>query len=136
MDVATIDGHNLIQLRNPWGNDTEWKGAWGDNSDNWNEKRKREAYARMKDVAGRVEEIGKEDGIFWMSFNDFYLNFADLSLCRFFDKEYTEIFFESEWSKVNNTAGGCSNYDSVGLNPQMKLVVEAKDSSVPVEVFI
>lgn len=90
----------------------------------------------MKDVTGRIEEIGKADGIFWMSFNDFYLNFDQLSLCRFFDKEYTEVFFESEWSKVNNTAGGCSNYDSVGYNPQMNLVVEAKDSSVPVEVFI
>ena len=47
LDVATIDGNNLVQLRNPWGDDTEWKGAWGDKSDNWNEKRKREAYNRM-----------------------------------------------------------------------------------------
>ena len=58
LDVATIDGNNLIQLRNPWGGDTEWKGAWGDNSDMWNEKRKREAYNRMKEQTGEKIEIG------------------------------------------------------------------------------
>ena len=104
-------------MRNPWGDDTEWKGAWGDNSDKWNEKRKKEAYARMTNVAGRVEELGKADGIFWMSFNDFYMNFDQLFLCRFFDAEYSEVFIESEWSKAKATAGGCSNYDSVGYNP-------------------
>ena len=75
LDVATIDGHNLVQLRNPWGDETEWKGDWGDKSDMWNERRKKSAYERMKLYAGRVEEIGKADGIFWMSFNDFYRNF-------------------------------------------------------------
>ena len=75
LDVATIDGHNLVQLRNPWGDETEWKGDWGDKSDMWNERRKKSAYERMKLYTGRVEEIGKADGIFWMSFNDFYRNF-------------------------------------------------------------
>lgn len=49
LDVATIDGHNLVQLRNPWGDETEWKGAWGDKSDKWNERRKKAVYDRMKD---------------------------------------------------------------------------------------
>ena len=71
----------------------------------------------MKRHSGRVEEIGKADGIFWMSFNDFYRNFDTISLCRFFDKEYTEVFFESEWSQASATAGGCSNNDSVAFNP-------------------
>ena len=104
-------------MRNPWGDDTEWKGAWGDNSDMWNERRKKSAYERMKLNTGRIEEIGKADGIFWMSFNDFYRNFDQISLCRFFDKDYAEVFFESEWSQANATAGGCSNFDSVGYNP-------------------
>lgn len=25
----------LIRIRNPWGNDTEWKGAWSDGSVEW-----------------------------------------------------------------------------------------------------
>ena len=24
LDVATIDGNKLVQIRNPWGNETEW----------------------------------------------------------------------------------------------------------------
>lgn len=90
----------------------------------------------MQLQVGRVEEIGKADGVFWMSFNDFYMNFDTLSLCRFFGKDYTEIFFESEWKIANASAGGCSNNDSVNYNPQMRLVVEAKSSSQPVQVFI
>lgn len=35
LDVAEVDGHFLIQLRNPWGNSTEWKGAWSDRSSEW-----------------------------------------------------------------------------------------------------
>ena len=70
-----------------------------------------------------------------MAFNDFYLNFDQLSLCRFFDNEWKEIFFESEWSKENTTAGGCTNYDTCGYNPQMKLTVQS-NSKKPVEVFM
>ena len=25
----------LIRIRNPWGNEAEWKGAWGDSSREW-----------------------------------------------------------------------------------------------------
>jgi len=102
----------------------------------WNEKRKREAYSRMKDQACEVIEIGKEDGTFWMSFSDFNINFASIYLCRFFDKEYKDVFFESEWSKVNNTCGGCTNNDSVPYNPQMQMIVEEYNSGTPVEMFL
>ena len=104
LDVAEIDGVKLVQLRNPWGNETEWKGPWGDSSQEWNERRKRIAYQRMEDLANEKVEIGGEkgssDGIFWMSFADFFRNFDVIYLCRFFDSiEYKEFFFESEWSK-------------------------------------
>jgi calpain len=26
----------LMRIRNPWGNDQEWNGAWSDNSEEWN----------------------------------------------------------------------------------------------------
>lgn len=47
LDVTIIDGTKLLQIRNPWGDETEWKGAWGDNSKEWTEKRKKIAYERM-----------------------------------------------------------------------------------------
>ena len=68
--------------------------------------------------SGRALEIGKEDdGNFWMSYNDWFHNFQTLYLCRFFGEEYTEIFFESEWSKDKATAGGCTNFDTFPFNP-------------------
>ena len=71
-----------------------------------------------------------------MSYGDWYLNYATLYLCRFFDSEWTEIYIDSEFSIANATAGGCTNFDSCSFNPQMKLIVEAKDSGRPVEAFI
>lgn len=47
LDVFTIEGVKLIQLRNPWGEATEWKGAWGDHSSEWTERRRRIAYDHM-----------------------------------------------------------------------------------------
>jgi hypothetical protein len=41
LDIAEIDGTKLLQLRNPWGDSTEWKGAWSDTSSKWTEKRQR-----------------------------------------------------------------------------------------------
>lgn len=41
LDVAEVDGAKLMQLRNPWGDSTEWKGKWSDHSSEWTEKRKR-----------------------------------------------------------------------------------------------
>ena len=26
----------LVRIRNPWGDDTEWKGSWSDGSTEWN----------------------------------------------------------------------------------------------------
>ena len=67
-----------------------------------------------------------------MSLSDFFRNFEQLFLCRFFDDEWTEISFSSEWSTKNNTAGGCRNYPSCGNNPQLKMVIK---SSKPMDIF-
>jgi len=117
LDVFEIDGNRLIQLRNPWGDATEWKGAWSDHSRKWTEKRKRIVYNRMEAKATDLAELGKEDGVFWMTLSDFFMNFSQLFLCRFFDQEYKEIFFESEWNVAKNTAGGCTNNTTCGQNP-------------------
>jgi hypothetical protein len=63
---------------------------------------------------------------------DFFSNFDQLFLCRFFDQDYGEITYKSEWSKAKNTAGGCSNFPTVGNNPQLQMQVTG---SGPVEFF-
>lgn len=121
-------------MRNPWGDETEWKGPWGDHSKEWNEKRKRIAYKRMETTAVEKAEIGEADGVFWIAFSDFTRNFTEVYVCQFFDEnEYTQLFVESEWSIDKGTAGGCPNFDTCGQNPQYKLTVNTSSS---VEVFM
>nr|XP_023422139.1 calpain-13 [Cavia porcellus] len=62
----------IIRLWNPWGN-TEWRGRWGDGSQEWQETqdpRKRQLYHN------------KDDGEFWMSCQDFQENFVSLFICN------------------------------------------------------
>lgn len=73
-------------------------------------KRKRIIYEHMKRrECGNAHEIGADDGVFWMSMTDFFLNFDDLYLCRVFDGTWTKLSFDDCWSIAANRAGGCTN---------------------------
>lgn len=39
--AAEVDGHKIVQLRNPWGK-FEWKGDWSDHSSLWTEENKKQ----------------------------------------------------------------------------------------------
>merc|ERR1719161_76968 len=43
LHVREVKGFKLICMRNPWGNDKEWNGAWSDKSTLWNN------YPKVKD---------------------------------------------------------------------------------------
>jgi hypothetical protein len=60
----------IVCIRNPWGY-FEWNGDWSDHSTKWTEE--------AKDLVGFVEG---EDGIFWMSFQDWSKYFVDLVVCE------------------------------------------------------
>ena len=62
---------NIVQLRNPWGS-FEWSGAWGDKSDEWTDE--------QKENLGYDPEAGGDDGIFWMTVDDFRQFFSDVSI--------------------------------------------------------
>lgn len=38
--VREVDGHKLIQIRNPWANEVEWNGPWADTSPEWTDRMK------------------------------------------------------------------------------------------------
>ena len=54
-------GLQLVKIRNPWGNGTEWTGAWSDNSELWNQ---------YPDVKAECNLQTEGDGTFWMSWTD------------------------------------------------------------------
>lgn len=79
----------LIKLRNPHGSrGIEWKGDWSDKSLKWTEELKKEVNLEVA-----------EDGIFFMSFDDFLYEFKCVYICRLFDQkdwkklEKIEVFY-------------------------------------------
>ena len=60
---------DLIKVRNPWG-EGEWNGDWSDKSKKWTEE--------LKEY---FEVVKKEDGIFWISVDDYVKYFASTSIC-------------------------------------------------------
>ncbi|XP_069668699.1 calpain-B-like isoform X3 [Periplaneta americana] len=113
----------LIRLRNPWGNDVEWKGSWSDKSKEWK---------LVTDEEKKNEDLTFDnDGEFWMSFKDFSERFTNIEICSLSPDAMVEgmalrggqhmwkmSMFEGDWVK-NVTAGGCSNnLDTFSCNPQ------------------
>ena len=60
----------LLRLRNPWGN-TEWKGDYSDNCPKWTPGLK-----KFFKVEG-----SKDDGVFFMTFEDYKIEFATVVIC-------------------------------------------------------
>ncbi|VDN99668.1 unnamed protein product [Rodentolepis nana] len=110
----------LIRIRNPWGNNYEWRGAWADNSPEWREVSESEKK--------RLNVNFRGDGEFWQCF-------TKLEVCHLgqesLDDDQTvhgkkrleETLFTGEWTKSVN-AGGCANFrDTFWTNPQYKITV-------------
>lgn len=78
LDLLSLqDGERLIKLRNPHGSrGIEWKGDWSDNSLKWTEEVKKTVNLEIA-----------EDGIFFMSFDDFLYEFKCVYVCRLFDNK-------------------------------------------------
>lgn len=85
VDIATPSMSGkipLIRLRNPWGNETEWNGAWSDKSPEW-----RFIPDEEKEAIGLTFD---QDGEFWMSFKDFVAYFDRLEICNLNPDSLTE----------------------------------------------
>ena len=103
-----IQGHQLVQLRNPWG-EGEWTGDWSDEWINANRKaanvkpgninrkctgetcegkicsrRGLTAFTSAEENALDVDDDPEndDDGRFWMAWNDFVDEFENLAVCH------------------------------------------------------
>lgn len=122
----------MVRCRNPWGNESEWKGAFSDESERWK---------YISD--SEKEEIGltqEDDGEFWMTFGDWQSNFQKLEICnlgpdsldddelvRIGKKRWEATSEVGEWIPHVN-AGGCRNYlQTFFTNPQYRVTVTDPD---------
>ncbi|PAA60754.1 hypothetical protein BOX15_Mlig019924g1 [Macrostomum lignano] len=137
-DVQTVEVNlrgkkgavQLLRIRNPWGNEAEWKGAWGDSSPEWS--------ILSEDEKKKMGLSFDDDGEFWMSFQDFCSNFQKLEICHLGPDSLNEeqlgapdknkrrweaLTHNSAWRK-RVSAGGCRNYlDTFWTNPQFRVKV-------------
>ncbi|KAK8393984.1 hypothetical protein O3P69_006289 [Scylla paramamosain] len=152
----------LVRLRNPWGDEMEWRGAWSDNSEEWGlvsaEERK------------RLEVTAAGDGEFWMTYEEFKKRFDELYITslnpqnledsarqRLYTlaeviqevllypekiksghqgtKKWEEVNYDGSWVR-NSTAGGPPQGTSLDLfssNPQYLLHLTEADDALEVE---
>ncbi|XP_069773344.1 calpain-3 [Narcine bancroftii] len=116
----------LVRLRNPWGS-VEWNGPWSDKAREWSEIEKSEKQ--------RLHLQMKDDGEFWMSFDDYRRYYTKLEICNLTpdslddDKlhKWTVSINEGRWVR-GCSAGGCRNYpDTFWTNPQYRLKLFEED---------
>jgi len=120
--VETLgNGTQLLRVRNPWGNEKEWTGAWSDGSSEWN---------RVPGDKARLY-TENDDGEFWISMNDFCANFTNAEICSLGPEgpqdSFQEVVYRGGW-RTNITAGGCRNFiDTFHINPQYIFTVEVDE---------
>ncbi|QIW99603.1 hypothetical protein AMS68_005121 [Peltaster fructicola] len=65
----------LLKVRNPWGEGEYTDGDWSDGSKEW-----------TPEMMRKLNHTFGNDGVFWMSYKDFFKHFSSISRVRLFDK--------------------------------------------------
>ncbi|NXH84253.1 CAN9 protein, partial [Edolisoma coerulescens] len=116
----------LIRIRNPWGQ-VEWNGPWSDNSPEWRSVSPSEQR--------RLSQAARDDGEFWMKFEDFKVHFDKVEICNLTPDaledstahKWEVTIHQGSWVR-GATAGGCRNFlETFWTNPQIKLHLTEKD---------
>ncbi|XP_078256087.1 calpain-2 catalytic subunit-like [Rhinoraja longicauda] len=116
----------LVRVRNPWGNDVEWKGAWSDGSAQW---------GRISPNTRQRLLLQQDDGEFWMSLQDFTEHFSQLVICSltpdFVQDRGTRCWALSthhgSWVRGYSAGGPLHNNANYGSNPQYCVTLGKED---------
>lgn len=77
---------DLCQVRNPWGK-FEWTGRWSDKSDCW-----------TPELRKKLDVVSRNDGLFWMDFEDLNDFFPRLQICKYNNKhKYSFEPYKGNW---------------------------------------
>eukprot|EP01060_Flectonema_neradi_P035860 TRINITY_DN670_c1_g1_i4.p1 TRINITY_DN670_c1_g1~~TRINITY_DN670_c1_g1_i4.p1 ORF type:complete len:724 (+),score=135.22 TRINITY_DN670_c1_g1_i4:81-2252(+) len=72
IQVIESEGFQLCQIRNPWGEATQWNGDWSDTSPLWRKHPKTRSECQFRET---------NDGTFWMPWNDIRKYFTEGAVC-------------------------------------------------------
>merc|ERR1719446_1734474 len=113
----------MLRIRNPWGM-REWKGDWCDNDVLW------EDYPSVMESLN--PEGFKNDGCFWIEWNDFKEQYNQLFIGLDFGDSWQGRRFRGSWTKGSDTsgAGGMPKYASFPTNPQYSFKVETPTKGI------
>ncbi|XP_071450361.1 calpain-A-like [Hetaerina americana] len=131
-EVTLTNGQKiqLVRLRNPWGNEAEWKGAWSDGSREWN--------SISQEDRNKIGLTFDNDGEFWMTVQDFKQNFSSLDMTHLGPEAFRTTEgdgrrrwevqeFHGQWV-TGVSAGGCNVCTNIyHQNPQYLITVEDPD---------
>lgn len=73
LHAVDVNGFKMVCMRNPWGHN-EWKGPWCDGSEEWKQN---------PEVAEALHVVDKDNGVFWMDWEDFEFNYGTIDGLRF-----------------------------------------------------
>jgi len=117
---------HLVRLRNPWGRG-EWNGPWSERSWEWDSLSERDKEL----LSVRV----RNEGEFWMSFDDFAKQFSHLDLVHIgpddwmsepalhSKKPWRAVLARRRWRGGYNAGGGPNHMDTTAMNPQFHIQI-------------
>ncbi|XP_034250609.1 calpain-9-like isoform X2 [Thrips palmi] len=122
----------LVRLRNPWARG-EWTGAWSERSWEWDGLSERDKEL----LSVRV----RNDGEFWMSFDDFARHFTHLDLVHVGPDDWMSepalhskqpwraVLARRRWRAGYNAGGGPAYTDTTAMNPQFHIQIPRSASN-------
>ena len=72
----------LIRIRNVWGPEGGWNGAFSDDSEEWDKHR------NLREELKLVFKSKKSDGTWWMQYSDWTTYFKKLYICKVFPETW------------------------------------------------
>lgn len=108
IDIQEVDGYRLIYLVNYW-NRGKWNKAFGPDD---------EAWETNKSLKEKLEYEVAPDGTFWMTFEDWLVNFNTMYYCRIFPQTWSQYCIPGEWTSL--TSGGAPPREGIQWMPELR----------------
>lgn len=71
-----------MRIRNVWGPEGGWSGAFSDDSEEWDKHR------NLRESLNLMFKSKKSDGTWWMQYSDWYAHFNKFYICKVFPETW------------------------------------------------